>query len=247
MTRKLAARVAGGVVGCLALAGCSGTPVDNRPVVRIVEAAQPSVAIPLGGFLPSAQELSTTLGTGPNGFMGPLVEGDDDMLLRSVGEAQATPVDCVSTAFRLEKIVYDSEPVQSVASSSWAGGGFDGPPVSGFFGVVQMASAADAQEFFATITDKWRRCNGQTLALQQPDQGAEGVSRIVDVGFGQRVVSATVLHASGPTGSASASRALGVAGDCIVDVEITDPRAAGGPSPATGVAELILNKVAAHR
>lgn len=86
------------------------------------------MAIPFGPFLPSAQELSTTLGTGPNGFMGQLVEGDDDMLLRSVGEAQATPVDCISTAYRLEKVVYDTGLVQSVASSSWAGGGFDGPP-----------------------------------------------------------------------------------------------------------------------
>lgn len=244
MAARLVASLA---VGCLALVGCSGAPVDNRPVVRIVEAAQPSMTIALGGFLPSAQELSTTLGTGPNGFMGALVEGDDDMLLRSVGEGQVTPVDCVSTAFRLEKIVYDSGPVQSVASSSWAGGGFDGPPVSGFFGVVQMASAGDAQEFFATITDKWRRCNGQTLALQQPAEGAEGVRRVVDVGFDQRVVSATVLHASGASGSASASRALGVVGDCIVDVEITDPRAAGGPNPATGVADIILDKIAAQR
>ncbi|NVN51550.1 sensor domain-containing protein [Mycolicibacterium hippocampi] len=246
MTRTLAARVAA-AVGGLALAGCSGAPVDDRPVVRIEQAAQPVAAIPLGGFLPSAQELSTTLGTGPDGFMGQLVEGGDDMLLRSVGEAQATPADCVSTAYRLEKIVYDGGPVQSVASTSWAGGGFDGPPVAGFFGVVQMASAADAQEFFATITDKWRRCNGQTLALQQPGQGAEGLSRIVDVGFDERVVSATVLRASGATGAASASRALGVVGDCIVDVEVTDPRAAGGPNPATGVAELILDKVAAQR
>ena len=129
-----------------------------------------------------------------------------------------------------------------MASSSWAGGRFDGPPVSGFFGIVQMASAADAQEFFATIADKWRRCNGQTVVLQQPGQGAEELSRITEVAFDQRVVSATVLHAS-----ASAMRALGVAGDCIVDVEITDPRSVGGAQPAVGVAGLILDKVSALR
>jgi hypothetical protein len=232
---------------CAALVGCSGAPVDERPVVRIAPAAQPSVAIPLGQFLPSAQELSATLGTGPNGLMGQLVEGDDDMLLRSVGDAEATPVDCVSTAYRLQKVVYDSGPVRSVTSSSWAGGDFGSPPVLSFFGIVQMASAVDAQEFFDSITEKWRRCNGQTVALQHHGQGADELSRIGDVAFADRMVSATVLHASGGTGSASVSRALGVAGDCIVDVEITDPRSAGDPRPATGVAELILDKISSQR
>lgn len=242
MATRRAVGIAGMVGVCVALAGCSATPVDERPVVRIVEAAQPSVAIPLGQFLPSAQELSATLGTGPDGFMGQLVEGDADMLLRSVGAAQAAPLDCVGTAYRLQQVVYDAGQVQSVASSSWAGGRFDGPPVSGFFGIVQMASAADAQEFFATMADKWRRCNGQTVVLQQPGQGAEELSRITEVAFDQRVVSATVLHASD-----SAMRALGVAGDCIVDVEITDPRSVGGAQPAVGVAGLILDKVSALR
>ena len=196
MTTKRAASMAGAVGACLALVGCAGEPVDERPVVRIVDAAQPSVAIPLGEFLPSTQELSATLGTGPDGFMGQLVEGDADMLLRSIGAAQATPLDCVSTAYRLQKVVYDLSPVQSVASSSWAGGGFDGPPVSGFFGVVQMASGAGAQELFAALADKWRRCNGQTVVLQQPGQGAEELIRISEVSFDQRVVSASVLHAS---------------------------------------------------
>lgn len=229
------------------LAGCAGTPVEKRPVIRMVEAAQPLVAIPLGQFLPNAQELSAVLATGPNGFMGQVVEGGDDMLLRNVGDAAAKPLDCVSTAYRLQKVVYDSGPVRSVASSSWAGGGFEGPPVSGFFGVVQMASAADAREFFATTTDKWRRCNGQTVALVQPGQGADEVSRIADVAFGHQTVSATVLHASVGTAAVGVSRALGVAGDCIVDVEITDPRAPGDLRPATGVAELILDKISARR
>jgi len=242
MSTKRVVSIAGMVGVCVALAGCSAAPVDHRPVVRIVEAAQPSVAIPLGQFLPSTQELSATLGTGPNGLMGQLVEGDADMLLQTIGAAQATPQDCVSTAYRLQKVVYDASPVRSVASSSWAGGGFDGPPVSGFFGVVQMTSAAGAQEFFATLTDRWRRCNGQTVVLQQPGQGAEELSRIIEVAFDQRVVSATVLHASD-----SAMRALGVAGDCIVDVEITDPRSVGGAQPAVGVAGLILDKVSALR
>jgi hypothetical protein len=242
MSRKLAA-VAG---ACVVLAGCAGAPVDDRPVVRIVDVARPAPAIPLGHFLPSAQELSTALSTGPNGFTGQLVEGGADMLLRSVGDADATPPDCVGAAYRLQEAVYDGSPVQSVATNSWAGGGFDGPPVTGFFGVVQMANPVAAQELFATMTDRWRRCNGQTVARRQ---GGE-LSRITDVAFDRRVVSAHVLHTSAGAAPASAStgmRAVGMAGDCIVEVELTDPRATTGTQSAVGVADLILNKITTQR
>ncbi|HEY9265667.1 MAG TPA: sensor domain-containing protein, partial [Mycobacterium sp.] len=198
---------------CVALAGCSGAPVDERPVVRIVEAAQPSQATPLGQFLPSTEELAATLGTGPDGFAGQLVEGDAEMLLRNVTGAEATPPDCVGTAYRLQEIVYGASPVQSVTSSSWAGGDFSGPPVSASFGVVQMASAADAEEFFAATTGDWRRCNGQTVVVQHPGT-VDQVSRISDVGFDRRVVSANVLHASGASASPPAMRALGLVNDC---------------------------------
>ncbi len=188
------------------------------------------------------------MGTGPNGFMGPLVEGDADMLLRNVGDAEAAPLDCVSTAYRLQKIVYDASPVQSVASSSWTGGGFDGPPVSAYFGVVQMASAAAAQEFFAATADKWRRCNGQTVALQHARTGGRRGEQDLR---GRRSMSGWSRPACctrrPPRRSPPGMRALGVVGDCIVDVELSDPRAVGGAQPAVGVAELILDKIAAQR
>lgn len=243
---KRTAGVAGTACACVVLAGCGGAPVDDRPVVRIEQAAKPA-AIPLGQFLPTADELSVALGTGPNGFMGQLVQGGADMLLGGVGNGEAVPLDCVSTAYQLQKSVYGASPVQSVASSSWAGGGFDGPPVSGYFGVVQMAGAGAAAEFFAATTDKWRRCNGRTVALQHAAPGAAEVSRISAVTFDQRVVSASVLHVSGAEGSPPGLRALGVVGDCIVDIELSDPRAVAGTQPAVGVTQLILDKIAAQR
>ncbi len=241
-----AGRVLGIATAAVALVGCANAAVDERPVVRIAEAAQPLVAIPVGGFLPSAPELSAALDTGPDGFMGQLVEGGPEILLRTVDAAAVTPAECVSTAYRLQDIVYSAAPVRSVASGSWAGGGFDAPPVSGFFGVVQMASVPEAQKFFAALTDQWRRCNGQAVVLRQPGHGEES-TRIADVVFGDRVVSATVLHASSGSGAARVSRALGLAGDCIVDVEITDPRAVGTAGPAAEVAELMLDKISPGR
>ena len=248
MVSGRSSRLAAGIAGAaVVLAGCAAEPVDHRPVVRIAEAAQPSPTIPLAPFLPTAAEMAAILGTGPNSLMGRPVEGGAEALLRSVADAQAAPAECVSAAYRLQEVVYDAVPVQSVATSTWAGGGFDAPPVTGFFGVVQTAGPAAAQEFFASMTDQWMRCNGQTVALQTAGQGADELSRITDVSFGEDVVSANVLHASGGTGSPTGLRAVGVAGDVIVEVELTDPRPGAAQRSAVDVAGMIRDKITAAR
>ena len=222
---------------CAVLAACAPA-VDQRPVVRITEAAKPSVSRPLNQVLPTGDELTTTLGVGP-GFTGQLVVGGADMLLQGVGESEATPIECVSAGYRLQKVVYAASPVREVASQSWAGGDLNGPPVPGFFGAVKFATADDAQGFFAASADKWRRCNGQTMVLHQPEHGADGVSRITDVVVDSKVVSAVVLHDDGST----IQRALGVASDCVVDVEIADVDRGGGARGAVAVANLMLQKI----
>jgi hypothetical protein len=222
---------------CAVLAACAPA-VDQRPVVHIAEAAKPSVSRPLNQVLPTGDELTTTLGVGP-GFTGQLVVGGADMLLQGVGESEATPIDCVGAGYRLQKVVYAASPVREVASQSWAGGDLNGPPLSGFFGAVEFATADDAKGFFAASADKWRRCNGQTMVLHQPEHGADGVSRITDVVVDSTVVSAVVLHDDGST----IQRALGVAADCVVDVEIADVDRGGGARRAVAVANLMLQKI----
>ena len=221
------------------VAGCSSTPVDGAPVVHIADAAKPSVSRALDQVLPTVNELATILGTA--GYAGQLVKGGSEMLLQGVNESEATPIDCVSAGYRLEKIVYRASPVRSVASQSWVGGDQNGPSYSGFFGVVQFATPDDALAFFAASADKWHRCNGQTLVLHQPEHGADGLSRITDVGIDDRIVSAVVLHDNGST----AQRAIGVASDCIVDVEVTNPAGDSGTSASggVGVANRMLQKI----
>jgi hypothetical protein len=213
--------------------------------VRGPEPRQPSLARSLDQVLPTNTELSTTLKSGPEGYLGQLVEGGADTLLQGVGPAQATPVDCVSASYRLQKVVYQTSPVQSVASQSWAGGDINGPSLSGFFGVVKLATAADADAFFATSADKWRRCDGQTMVLHQP--GADGLSRITDVTVAGRIVSAVVAQGAGRP--VTVQRALGVGSNCIVDVEVSDVggenSGSDGAADAVAVAQLILAKIAA--
>ena len=224
---------------CAVLAGCSSAAVQSAPTVHITEAAKPTVSRALDQALPTTNELATILGTA--GFMGRPVKGGPEMLLAGVGESEATPLDCVSAGFRLEKIVYQANPVRTVASQSWIGGDQSGPSYSGFFGAVQFATPDDAQAFFAAAADKWHRCNGQTLVLHQPEHGADGLSRITDVVVDNKMVSAIVLHDNGST----IQRALGVASDCVVDVEVTNPPATNGGNAAgaVGVANLMLQKI----
>jgi hypothetical protein len=77
------------------------------------------------------------------------------------------------------------------------------------------------------------------MVLHQPEHGADGVSRITDVVVDSTVVSAVVLHDDGST----IQRALGVASDCVVDVEIADVDRDGGARGAVAVANLMLQKI----
>ncbi|MBO0678215.1 sensor domain-containing protein [Mycolicibacterium sp. S2-37] len=234
------------VVTCLLLAGCA-SQVDGRAVDSPAAPHDPApyVARALDQVLPTTQELSGALGIAPTGFMGQLVQGGADMLLHGVDRAQAFPAECVSATYRLQQMTYAASPVRSVATRSWAGGGVDGPSLTGFFGVVQFASSADAQAFFASAAEKWRQCDGRTMVLQQRGQGAGEQSRITDVVVDPRMVSAVVVHEAGEDGI-TLQRALGVAADCIVDIEITDvaDAKAGGADDAVDIADVMLAKVA---
>jgi len=226
--------VVGACVLALSAAGCAA-PAPERPVVHIAEAAAPSPARDLARVLPSADDLATTLGAG--GLMGQLVTGGPEMLLANVGESAATPPDCVGPAYGLQQVVYSAGPVRQVASRSWTGGTPEGPTASGFFGVVRFATPDDAEAFFAASADGWRRCNGQTVVLQQPDLGAQATSRITDVQVDETLISAVVMRDAG----AATQRVVGVADDCIVDVEVTDGGTVRG---AVDVAKLMLGNVA---
>ena len=161
-----------------ALAGCSVT-VDGTATTSA--GADPPVASrSLTEVLPTGEELSTTLSIGPDGFMGQLVEGGTDTCCAG-SATEASPADCVSATYRLQNITYAASPVRSVASRSWTGGDLGGPAFSGFFGVVKLATAGDAEEFFATVAAKWRQCNGKTMVLDRPGRGSDGSSAINSV------------------------------------------------------------------
>jgi PknH-like protein len=228
------------LLGVCLVAGACSTNVEGNAV----KDTSPSVSRPLDQVLPTTGELSTALSIGPTGFMGQLVKGGPDMLLQEVDSAQASPPECVSATYRLQKAVYDTSAVTAVATRSWAGGDAEKPAFSGYFGVVELDGADDAKAFFASTADKWRRCDGDTMTLRQHAIGAPALTQISDVSVDDGIVSAVLTHDPGASDSQTVERALGVGANCIVDVEITDlngqATSAGG---AVAVAKVMLGKL----
>src|SRR5690349_1979974 len=94
---------------CALLAACGAPVQDARPTVRIAEAVAPSPARPAGRIPAPPRGLA---GPRPNRMEGQGRQGRPNHPPASRGEADATPADCVSPTYRLQRVVYDAGPVQ---------------------------------------------------------------------------------------------------------------------------------------
>ena len=87
-------------------------------------------------------------------------------------------------------------------------------------GVVRFASDADAARMFATFVTRWQSCDDVTVTVHiTPTSALEWT--VTDVRQVAGILSAVVL--SGETRDQPAfptERALGLSGDCIVDVDV---------------------------
>jgi len=164
---------------CAVLAGCSSAPVDGAPVVHIAEVAKPSPSRALDQVLPTVNELATILGSA--GFMGQLVKGGPEMLLQGVRESEATPIDCVSAGYRLQKIVYQASPVRSVASQPWVGGDQNGMVVDDYLAQkgAQVTVAEPGRHFGHKLAahDRWYLLN------RQNDKHVKRIKNVHDMNF----------------------------------------------------------------
>ncbi|OBH78442.1 hypothetical protein A5682_19715 [Mycobacterium mantenii] len=89
-------------------------------------------------------------------------------------------------------------------------------------GIVALRSAADANALFATFASQWRHCDGTTVTT--PPVDVYGQNAISDVRVTDSVVAATVSMGSGPHSMLTTipeARALGVRGNCLVEVMVS--------------------------
>jgi PknH-like extracellular domain len=131
-------------------------------------------------------------------------------------------VDCLGVAEMLHQSVYRSGQVNDVAVENWRHA-FRSAKLTGVKeGVVSLPTAADANALFSRFAQQWQRCDGQTLLI--PDPVLRLKATITNVQVAPTVLAGTVSIAFASSSSDTlpilAGRAIGVRGNCLVEVEV---------------------------
>lgn len=202
----------------LILIGCSST-VGGTAERRA--APQPA---PLQQGLPTAAEVSAAVGNRLDVAGAPTV-GSIESLPNGIRDSEgASPLDCLGAVAPLMQVVYAGAGVQAVAWQDFArlGAGLTVSSVDA--GVVRFDSEAQAQRSFERFATQWRSCAGTTVTLHAGGAGGLDMT-VTDVRVDGPVLSAVILSDGGGGSVYPTEHALGVAADCIadVDVAITDP------------------------
>jgi hypothetical protein len=167
----------------------------------------------------------------------------------------SSPTDCLGVAEMLHRSVYGASNVNNVAVVAWRHAARPAQLTSIKEGVVSLGSAAEARALFARFAQQWQSCDSHTVPL--PDAVFRLKAEITNVQVAPSVLAGTVLIAfnsghSDPT-SIPAGRAIGVRGNCLVEVEVdffnASRRSLDGSSitnaTAFDIAQLMMERVSA--
>lgn len=227
--------MAAGAAVLALLSGCANT-VDGSAQ------RHQSPAAALTEILPTAEEVSTAVGNHVDAAGAPKI-GSISVLPNGIRtSADANPLDCLGAVTPMMRVVYESGGVQAAAWQDFSRFGEGLTVSSAEAGVVQMDSADAAARTFAAFVTKWQACDGTGVNMQ----GLE--LTVTRVRVNGPILTAVILSSDGHGDEFPTEHALGLAQDCIVDVDvaITDPdptRRAPG-TRAADIARLMLKRVA---
>ncbi len=175
---------------------------------------------PLNLVLPSPDQVAEAVGN-PLNPTGPGVVGSITLLpngIRDSGDVE--PLDCLGSATPLMRVVYEKGDVREVALRDFARYG-EGLTVSSVHtGVVRFASDAEAARMFSAFVSRWRTCDGARVRVQVTPT-SELVWRVTDVRTDGAVLSDVVVTGGSRNEPAfPTEHALGLAGACIVEVDV---------------------------
>jgi hypothetical protein len=227
-------------------AGCA-TTVGGAPQRRSIDDRAA-----LQELLPTAEEVSTAVGNRLDPA-GASLAGSIDVLPNGIRDADgASPLDCLGAVTPLMRVVYEGGGVQGAALRNFARLGAGQTVSSAEAGVVRFGSDAEASRMFTRFVTAWRSCAGTTVTLfVSPASGAGLQLTVTDVRADGPVLRATILSDGGDGAVFPTEHAVGVAADCIVDVDvaITDPdpsrRVATGR--AADLVAVMLKSISASR
>ena len=165
----------------------------------------------------------------------------------------ASPIECLGAVSPFMRVVYETGDVRAAAWQEFSNYGGGQVVSSVNAGVVAFADGAQAQQMFGGFTDRWKACEGTTVTTALHDSAnTELYQKVTAVTVNGPLVSATVEN-SDNQGDAMfpTERAIGLAVDCVVDVDVAvtagppDRQRAGGR--AVALAETMLEKAGARR
>jgi hypothetical protein len=224
-------------------AGCAGT------VNGTAEPARDSAGIigigrSIPQILPTRTELASALRAPVDDDDFPPSVGGPDVLMPGRKVADSDGGQCVGVTDPSRKAAYRDAPVRAVAVQGWHG------VKSNHWvdaGVIALASPRDAKTLFARFVGQWQRCQGKSVTLRSAKSGApEYRDDIAQVRNADQLLTAVVTLSSFYDDVAFPSqRALGVAYNCLIDVNVTDFGFHLGDPATTGAAERVVNLMSA--
>ncbi len=192
-------------------AGCVGI-VDGKPVRK--------QAIGLQDALPSTTQVAQAVGNPLDPTSPPMV-GGIALLPNGIRDSdEVSPLECLGAATPLMRVVYERGDVRAVGLQDFSRYGEGLTVSSAHTGVVRFGSEAEAARMFSEFARQWRSC-ADTLVSVQVTAKSSLEWTVTDVRQSDGIVSATVIN--GETDRLTAfpiEHAIGLAGDCIVDVDV---------------------------
>jgi PknH-like extracellular domain len=165
----------------------------------------------------------------------------------------ASPAECVGVVYMTQKSVYQSAMVKNVAIEFWQQQGSPATAIDVAESVVAVSTIADANALFVRFSEQWKQCDGKTLTAPSSSfvQNAITGARVKD-----SVVAASVSKDPGAQSILQAVpevRALGVRGNCLVEVEVasvgiaypSDQGPADLNTSTVAIAHAMMDKVSA--
>lgn len=141
-----------------------------------------------------------------------------------------SPANCVGVTSMMVQDAYRSGDVKNAARETWWNQRGPAKVISVAEGVVALSSAAGAATLFGQFAQQWRDCDGTTVTIGRPSIIIDRPSIVLsdtisEVRVSESVLAATLsidtqlpgLPSSGPRPEA---RAIGLRGNCLVEVEV---------------------------
>ena len=223
--------------GCTVTVAGAGQPARDSAGIIGIGRTIPQI-------LPTKNELSAVLGSGGEDFGFPPSVGGVSALSDFMPDDGAA---CVGVVYPFNRYGYENSPVRAVAHQRWSA-------VETRFsveaGAIALASSSDAKTLFTRFVGQWQRCQGQSVVLRhKPDEVGIPDYRheILNVKASDAMLTAVVMLSSSGADNRPFpyERALGVAYNCIIDVEVADFRWRHDDALTTSHAKDVVKKMMA--